>query len=50
MSLYPKLWEASGIPRQALFDHLIKFALDRHQHRQTLTYRYIDSASPTEKS
>ena len=50
VSLYPKLWEASGIPRQALFDHLIKFALDRHQHRQTLTYRYIDSASPTEKS
>lgn len=31
ISMYPKLWEASGVPYQQLLDWLIDLALDRHQ-------------------
>lgn len=31
ISMYPKLWEASGLPYSALLDKLIKLALDRHK-------------------
>jgi len=30
ISMYPKLWEASGIPYSELIDRLIELALDRH--------------------
>jgi len=30
ISMYPKLWEASGIPYPELLDRLIQLALDRH--------------------
>lgn len=37
-SMYPKLWEASGIPFSELLDRLIGFALDRHEReRKRLT-------------
>ncbi len=40
-SMYPKLWEYSGLPYPALLDRLIELALDRHRQRETLetTYR-----------
>jgi len=31
ISMYPKLWEASGIPYSELIDRLIELALERHQ-------------------
>lgn len=31
ISMYPKLWEASGIPYFELLDHLIELAILRHQ-------------------
>jgi D-alanine-D-alanine ligase len=31
ISMYPKLWEASGIPYAKLIDRLIELALDRHR-------------------
>ncbi|MDF1515009.1 MAG: D-alanine--D-alanine ligase A, partial [Anaerolineae bacterium] len=31
ISMYPKLWEASGLPYSRLLDWLIDLALDRHQ-------------------
>ena len=31
ISMYPKLWEASGIPYAALIDRLISLALERHK-------------------
>ena len=34
ISMYPKLWEASGIPYSALIDRLIELALERHAERQ----------------
>lgn len=33
-SMYPKLWEASGLPYSALLDRLIELAIERHQDRR----------------
>ncbi len=34
ISMYPKLWEASGIPYSALIDRLIDLAMERWEERQ----------------
>jgi D-alanine-D-alanine ligase len=36
ISMYPKLWEASGIPYPELLDRLIELALDRHAEKRAL--------------
>lgn len=36
ISMYPKLWEASGLPYAALIDRLIELALERHAEKQRL--------------
>jgi D-alanine-D-alanine ligase len=36
ISMYPKLWEASGVPYPALLDRLIALALERHAEKQQL--------------
>lgn len=33
ISMYPKLWEASGLPYTQLIDELIRLAIDRHERR-----------------
>jgi D-alanine-D-alanine ligase len=33
ISMYPKLWEASGLPYDELVDELVRLALDRHERR-----------------
>jgi len=40
ISMYPKLWEASGIPYSELIDRLIDLALERHadKHRSRTSY------------
>ena len=35
-SMYPKLWEATGLPYAALLDRLIELALERHDRRSKL--------------
>jgi len=40
ISMYPKLWEASGLSYRALIDRLIALALDRHAQRRRLTRHY----------
>jgi D-alanine-D-alanine ligase len=40
VSMYPKLWEASGLPYPALLDRLIELALDRHRVRARLETVY----------
>ncbi len=40
ISMYPKLWEASGLPYPALLDRLIELALERHAERQRTVYRF----------
>jgi D-alanine-D-alanine ligase len=40
ISMYPKLWEASGIPYPQLLDRLIQLALERHADRQRTRTSY----------
>lgn len=40
ISMYPKLWEASGIPYPELLDRLIELALDRHREKKRLQTSY----------
>lgn len=39
ISMYPKLWEASGLPQSALMDILIGHAMARHERRNALALR-----------
>ena len=38
ISMYPKLWEASGLPYRQLLDRLIELALAQHRERQRTKY------------
>ncbi len=38
ISMYPKLWEASGLPYPKLVDRLIELALERHRDRARTRY------------
>jgi len=40
ISMYPKLWEASGIPYPELLDRLVELALDRKSEREKTTWEY----------
>jgi D-alanine-D-alanine ligase len=40
ISMYPKLWEASGIPYPELLDRLIALALERHAGKNGLRTKY----------
>ena len=33
ISMYPKMWEASGVPYTELIDRLVQLAVDRHARR-----------------
>ena len=37
ISMYPKLWAASGLPYPELIDELVRLALERHDHRSRLS-------------
>ena len=47
-SMYPKLWEATGLPYTALLDRLIELALERHDRRAKLETQ-PPSAGATDK-
>ncbi len=40
ISMYPKLWEASGIPYSELIDRLIALAVERHAEKNKLRTKY----------
>lgn len=40
ISMYPKLWEASGISYSKLIDRLIELALDKHEKEQKIQTNY----------
>jgi D-alanine-D-alanine ligase len=42
ISMYPKLWEASGIGYTELISRLIELAMERFKHEQTLASTYDD--------
>jgi D-alanine-D-alanine ligase len=41
ISMYPKLWEATGIPYKQLIDRLITLAADRHEEKQQTTFSRV---------
>ena len=43
ISMYPKLWEATGVPYAKLLDRLIELALERHGERNALKTTYEPS-------
>jgi D-alanine-D-alanine ligase len=49
ISMYPKLWEASGLPFPALVDRLVELAFERHAQKQSLVtaYRPLRAAART---
>ena len=40
ISMYPKLWEASGIAYPELIDRLIALAIERHAEKKSLRTKY----------
>jgi len=44
ISMYPKLWEASGMPYAALVDRLIELALQRKAERDRTSHSYRSAA------
>jgi D-alanine-D-alanine ligase len=38
ISMYPKLWEASGVPYRKLVDRLIALAMERHKEKQQTSF------------
>ena len=41
ISMYPKLWEATGIPYKKLIDRLITLAAERHTEKQQTTFTRV---------
>jgi D-alanine-D-alanine ligase len=46
ISMYPKLWEASGLALPALIDRLIGLALEEHRERAQLKFTYQSRPRP----
>ncbi|MNG35912.1 D-alanine--D-alanine ligase [compost metagenome] len=42
ISMYPKMWEASGVPYPELLDRLIQLAIERHSQKQQLRTSITD--------
>jgi len=40
ISMYPKLWEASGLPYARLIDRLIELAIERYREKNSIQYNY----------
>lgn len=40
ISMYPKLWEASGVPYPALIDELVRLAIERHERRSRFSTKH----------
>ena len=41
ISMYPKLWEATGVPYKQLIDRLIALAAERHHEKQQTTFTRV---------
>ena len=38
ISMYPKLWQATGLPYKELIDRLIQLAIERHKEKQQTNF------------
>jgi D-alanine-D-alanine ligase len=39
--MYPKLWEATGLPYPELIDRLIELAFERHRDKERTEVSYL---------
>ena len=46
ISMYPKLWEASGMPLPKLIDRLIELAIEDHRERAALKFSFQPKRNP----
>ncbi|MCL5044292.1 MAG: D-alanine--D-alanine ligase [Deltaproteobacteria bacterium] len=46
ISMYPKLWQASGLPLERLIDRLIQLALEEHRERAQRSFVYLGRNRP----
>jgi D-alanine-D-alanine ligase len=42
ISMYPKLWEATGLPYTELLTRLIELGLERHEEKKRILYSRED--------
>ena len=40
ISMYPKLWEATGLSYPELLDRLVHLALERYEEKEKLTHQF----------
>jgi len=40
ISMYPKMWETSGLPIDQLLDELIRLAVERYEQRRSLSHQF----------
>ena len=50
ISMYPKLWEASGLRLPALVDRLIELAMKEHRERAALKFTYQPKTLPPRRA
>lgn len=50
VSMYPKLWQASGLPYRDLISRLLDLALERHAHKRGVKTSYSAVSAETKKS
>lgn len=43
ISMYPKLWEATGVSYQELLSRLIQLAVSRHERKRNLKYEFVSN-------
>ena len=48
ISMYPKMWEATGLPCRYLLDQLIELALERYREQKKLIHQGTSSLIITE--
>jgi len=49
VSMYPRLWQASGLPYPALLDRLLELALERHGSRMQLERTFRTGSAPEDR-
>ena len=49
ISMYPRMWEASGLPYSRLIDRLIELALELHREKVRTRYSFQPSTAKEER-
>ena len=49
ISMYPRMWEASGLPYAQLIDRLIELAIKRHREKARTRFSLLPAKSPSRK-